>query len=67
MIDCGKSLRTAMAQSNMKSIDLASQLGITPQQVAVWRRSKSTNLNTVCKLATVFNMKVTEFLALGED
>lgn len=67
MIDCGKSLRIAMTMADMKSTELASHLGITPQQVALWRKAKSTNLNTVCKLSDVFGMKVTEFLALGED
>lgn len=67
MIDVGKSLRVAMTLHDMQGVDLAARLDTSPQQVTIWRRSKSATFKTVKKLADVFGLKISEFLVLGED
>ena len=66
-MDLRKSLRKAIANDGIKHKDLADKLGTSSQQISNWLKSgsiKQTSLVAICK---VFNMPVSEFIALGEE
>lgn len=65
-MDLGKSLRVAMAQAKMPGTEVAEHMMVTPQQVAKWRNTGSIKQSNVEQLASMFGLKVSEFVALGE-
>lgn len=66
-MDLGKSLIMAMAKKGIKNKELAEVLETTPQQISIWRASGGISRPAVVNLANHFEMKVSEFIALGED
>ncbi len=60
-----KSLKICMATHEMKVSDIADQLGVTIQAVYFYN-TRDVRMSTVVKVANLFGMKVSEFLALGE-
>ena len=65
-MDVSESLKICLKREKMSKGELAVKLGITPQTVTVLAKSKycsPTNLIGMCEL---FNMKASEFIALGE-
>lgn len=63
----GRSTRIAMAQRGMRSKDLAQILGMTQTSISLVLSRESSPGGLVKKLAEVFGMKASEFVALGED
>ena len=66
-MNLGISLKVAIARSGYNNKILAEMIPTSPQQVSNWITSgaiKSKNLERICEL---LNMKVSEFIALGED
>lgn len=63
----GKSLKMALAKKGMRQQDLAKQLEVTHQYVNQLARSPVSSINAIVMLSEVFGMKVSEFVALGED
>lgn len=63
----GRSTRIAMAQRGMRSKDLAKTLGMTQSSISLVLARESSPGGLVKKLAEVFGMKASEFVALGED
>ena len=66
-MDLSKSLRVALANSNMQKKVLAEKVGTSQQQVSNWLRSGNIKQSSLSYIAAVFNMTVSEFIALGED
>lgn len=62
-----KSAMVAMAHRNMKQKDLADQLGMSRGSMSQLLSQTSCTGATLQKLAGAFSMKVSEFVALGED
>lgn len=65
-MNVGKSVKVAIAL-NGKSINwLAEQLNVGRVRASVIANSERANQETIEKLASVFNLKASEFIALGE-
>ena len=62
-----KSAMVAMAQRDMKQKDLADLLGMSRGSMSQLLGQTSCTGATLQKLAGAFGMKVSEFVALGED
>lgn len=66
-MNVGKSIKVALAKKGMKSGQLASTLGVTAATVSVMSSRDTCTGQMLIKLSTTFGMKVSEFVALGED
>ena len=63
----GKSLKIAMAKKEIKSSELAKGLGVSSQQVSAWINRGSMRCQSLIPVSQYFGLKVSEFIALGED
>ncbi len=66
-MNAGKSIKVAMAKRDITQKDLAERMGVSRQYVSQMISSEQIGIGTINKLADVFGMKVSEFLALGEE
>ena len=66
-MNIGKSLRIAMAEKNVKFAWLAKELKVTPTRVRHIAQQTDCNTSLIARLAIVFNMSASEFIALGES
>lgn len=66
-MDIGKSLKMALIKNNMEQSDLATKIGIHQSNISKISCGKTITTETLSRLATAFNMKVSEFVAIGED
>jgi DNA-binding Xre family transcriptional regulator len=66
-MDVGKSVRVAMAMRGIRNNQLAERLQVTASTVSVMLSRPTCSGQTLQNLANTFNMKVSEFIALGED
>lgn len=66
-MDIGKSLKIALLKNNMEQADLANKIGIHQANISKIACGKNITTETLGRLAGAFNMKVSEFVALGED
>lgn len=66
-MNVGKSIKMALVKVDKKQTWLAEQLGISSRQVNKVANAESASGKTIEKMADVFGMKVSDFLALGED
>lgn len=62
-----KSVMILLAQRDMKQKDLADQLGMSQGSMSQLLGQTSCTGATLQKLADAFDMKVSEFIKLGED
>ena len=66
-MDISLSIKYALVKTSMKSKDLASGINVTgPYISAVANGHKPASIDFIVKCALFFNMKVSEFIALGE-
>ena len=64
----GKSTRKAMFEQELKAAEVAERMGYGIDRVYQLRRTRiSASATSIEKLAEAFGMKVSEFIALGED
>jgi hypothetical protein len=63
----GKSVKLALIHGDKDIKWLANQLERTEDTARHIRRNKKTSFENIEKLAKIFKMKVSEFIALGED
>ena len=61
-----RSIRKCLAENDMMQKDLAGKLRVTESQVSVWINAEHLNTRVIEKLAKIFNMSISEFIALGE-
>jgi transcriptional regulator with XRE-family HTH domain len=66
-MDIGKSIRVAMAMRGLRGNQLAERLQVTAPTISVMLGRKTCAGQTLQDLANIFGMKVSEFVALGED
>lgn len=66
-MNVGKSLKMALAKRGMNQTQMAAHLKCTVVWVNRIANSRSVSMSTVESLCDVLDMKVSEFLALGED
>ena len=65
-MNIGKSVKQAMFSRDLTGREVAIDLNVTTSTVSHWRKNISQNGNTIIKLANYFDMKVSDFIALGE-
>jgi len=61
-----KAARIMMAKKEWGMVELAAALGVSIGRVSTMINQDNMNLKTLEKLAAVFDMKLSEFIALGE-
>lgn len=66
-MNVGKSLKIALAMRDLNQTQLAAQMKCTQVWVNRLANSRSASMATIESLAWSLDMKVSEFLALGED
>lgn len=66
-MNVGKSIKVALAKREMNQQDLAEKMKVTKPYVSQLAGKAHAGMGTVSILAEAFDMKVSEFLALGED
>ena len=66
-MNLGRSLKVALALEDMMNKTLAEKLGTSPQQISNWIGSGDIGKDSLIKICQIFNMPVSEFIALGED
>lgn len=66
-MNIGKSLKISLLKNNMEQSDLAEKLGIHQSNISRIANCKTITTETLERLAVAFNMKVSEFVAVGED
>ena len=66
-MDIGKSIKVACAMSCKTQLWLATEMGVSEQTVTNWVKDKfSPNLKALEKMAEIFNMKLSDFISIGE-
>lgn len=63
----GKSIKIALLKSNMTKPQLAAILGIHQSGISHMANRDSTSTKNLVRVAKAFGLKVSEFVALGED
>lgn len=66
-MNVGKSLKIALAMKGIKQSDLAAKVGMTTVWISRLANSEKAGMGSVEMLSKALDMKVSEFLALGED
>jgi transcriptional regulator with XRE-family HTH domain len=66
-MNVGKSLKVALAKAGLSQRQLAAKLGCGPGWVSRLANRASADIRTIEQLAAAFDMKVGEFILLGED
>lgn len=62
-----KSIQKAMAETGMRNNECAEALGMRATSFSKLKDRNSMNVKNLDKLAEVFGMSVSKFIALGED
>lgn len=66
-MNIGKSIRKALIDHDMRQNQLAAKMGVGVRWMSRMANSRTTSMQTVEALAAQFDMKVSDFVALGED
>ena len=66
-MNVGRSIKVALAKKDMNQQDLAKKLKVSKPYVSQLAGKDHAGMGTVALLADAFGMKISEFLALGED
>lgn len=66
-MNVGRSIKVALIKKGMSQKDLAEKMVVSCAYVSQLAGRAHIGMGTVVLLAGAFNMKVSEFLALGED
>lgn len=65
-MNVGKSTKIALVKNDRSQGWLAEQLGVSRQRATAIANSETVGAKILERLAAVFNMSVSEFIALGE-
>lgn len=66
--DTAKALRVALASKGMKRKDLATRVGVTANHMSrLTNGAVAVQGDLLTKISSAFGMKVSEFLAMGEE
>lgn len=66
-INAGESLINALYLNNMMQKELAVLVGTTPSMISRWTKRKNLRTATINRISAAFNMRPSEFIALGEE
>ena len=66
-MNANRSLRVALAKRDMNQTQLAQLAGLTQPSISGLASRQNWNCESLQKIADAFGMKVSEFVALGED
>lgn len=66
-MDVGKSIKIALVQRRMTQVQLAEKVNRSTVWINKLAAGKSADGKTISMLADAFGMKVSEFVALGEE
>ena len=66
-MDISKSMHICLKRVGMQKKELAEELGTTPQTVSIMSKSKYCSPDLLEKMCVLFDMKASEFIALGES
>lgn len=66
-MNVGRSLKVALAKRDMSQTELAKKMKVHVQWVNKLANTQAASQATVVGLAEALDMKVSEFIALGED
>ena len=66
-MNIGRSVKIALAQRDKDMGWLSSQLGVGRVRVSAILKSQNVTTKTVVRLADIFGVTASEFIALGED
>lgn len=66
-MNAAKSMRVALAQRNMTQTNLAAKIGLTQAAISGLANRTNWNCESLVRVANGLNLKVSEFVALGED
>lgn len=66
-MNIGIAVRVALAKQDHDINWLADKLGVSHTRASKVARSTNVNSNTIARLAEIFGMKPSEFIALGEE
>lgn len=66
-MNAAKSMKIAMAQREMNQVELAKKAGVTQPSISGLANRSNWNGESLVKIAAAFGLKVSEFVALGED
>jgi transcriptional regulator with XRE-family HTH domain len=61
----GACIRMAMASKGISTLDLAAELGRTPQQISRYRAGSCTNIQTLNQIAAECDMSLERMLSLA--
>lgn len=63
----GRSIRVALAKHDINQTELARQMGVSRAYINRLCGKETAPMGSASKIAKHFGMKVSEFIALGED
>lgn len=66
-MNIGRSVKVALAQRSKTVTWLSLQLGISRTRASTIANSENASMATIKKMADIFNMPASEFIALGEQ
>ena len=66
-MNAGKSLRELLHRREVKNLEFAAAVHITPTYVCRLIKTEKWGADMLCKTAEFFNMSVSEFIEIGED
>ena len=66
-MNIGKSIKLALVHKGMRGKDLAERLGVTQTTVSLMQSRPTASGQMLINLACAFDMKVSDFVKLGED
>lgn len=66
-MNVGKSIKVALAQKCMSQAELAKRMGLTHTWVSALANKPKASTATIEALSAQFDMKVSDFVRLGED
>ena len=64
-MNLGKRLKIVMAVKEVRSKDLAYQLGVSPAQICNWRRANKFSANTLSRICKCICITEAEFYAIS--
>lgn len=66
-MNIGKSIRVAMAMKGLKAKELSEKLGVTQATISVMCSRETSSGQMLKTLSDTFELKVSDFIKLGED
>lgn len=66
-MNVGRSIKIALIKKGMQQGDLAEKMGVTKPYISQLAGKERAGMGTVALLAIALDMKISDFIALGED